>query len=185
VARLLLLATPSEIPGYARAFDLRHGVPTMLIHGWRDDVCPPEWRARVCRKRRLPLLMLDDDHRLGASMDVIAAQFRMPARSTGDRRMSHYFATCPKGLEYLLRDELIAIGASDVREALAGAHFSGTLETAYRACLWSRLASRILLPLAEFDAADDDALYRGVQDRSTGAASGRPRHASRSMPARR
>lgn len=78
--------------------------------------------------------------------------------------MSHYFATCPKGLEYLLRDELIAIGASDVREALAGAHFSGTLETAYRACLWSRLASRILLPLAEFDAADDEALYRGVQD---------------------
>jgi 23S rRNA (guanine2445-N2)-methyltransferase / 23S rRNA (guanine2069-N7)-methyltransferase len=77
--------------------------------------------------------------------------------------MSHYFATCPKGLEYLLRDELIAIGASDVREALAGAYFSGTLETAYRACLWSRLASRILLPLAEFDAADDDALYRGVQ----------------------
>lgn len=75
-----------------------------------------------------------------------------------------FFATCPKGLEYLLRDELIAIGASDVREALAGAHFSGTLETAYRACLWSRLASRILLPLAEFDAADDDALYRGVQE---------------------
>ncbi len=78
--------------------------------------------------------------------------------------MSHYFATCPKGLEYLLRDELVAIGASDVREALAGVHFSGTLETAYRACLWSRLASRILLPLAEFDAADDEALYRGVQN---------------------
>ncbi|HZY34465.1 MAG TPA: bifunctional 23S rRNA (guanine(2069)-N(7))-methyltransferase RlmK/23S rRNA (guanine(2445)-N(2))-methyltransferase RlmL [Rhodanobacter sp.] len=78
--------------------------------------------------------------------------------------MSHYFATCPKGMEYLLRDELVALGASDVREALAGAHFSGTLETAYKACLWSRLASRILLPLAEFDAADDDALYRGVQD---------------------
>ncbi|MDE1894690.1 MAG: bifunctional 23S rRNA (guanine(2069)-N(7))-methyltransferase RlmK/23S rRNA (guanine(2445)-N(2))-methyltransferase RlmL [Xanthomonadaceae bacterium] len=74
-----------------------------------------------------------------------------------------FFATCPKGLEYLLRDELVALGASDVREALAGAHFSGTLATAYRACLWSRLASRILLPLAEFDAADDEALYRGVQ----------------------
>jgi len=74
-----------------------------------------------------------------------------------------FFATCPKGMEYLLRDELVAIGAADVREALAGVHFSGTLETAYKACLWSRLASRILLPLAEFDAADDDALYRGVQ----------------------
>lgn len=77
--------------------------------------------------------------------------------------MNHYFATCPKGMEYLLRDELVALGALDVREALAGAHFSGTLETAYRASLWSRLASRILLPLAEFDAADDEALYRGVQ----------------------
>jgi len=77
--------------------------------------------------------------------------------------MNRYFATCPKGMEYLLRDELVAIGASEVREALAGVHFAGTLETAYRACLWSRLASRVLLPLAEFDAADDDALYRGVQ----------------------
>jgi len=75
-----------------------------------------------------------------------------------------FFATCPKGLEYLLRDELIGIGAEDVRETLAGVHFSGTLETAYKACLWTRLASRILLPLAEFDAADDDALYRGVQE---------------------
>jgi 23S rRNA (guanine2445-N2)-methyltransferase / 23S rRNA (guanine2069-N7)-methyltransferase len=42
-------------------------------------------------------------------------------------------------------------------------HFSGTLETAYRACLWSRLASRVLLPLGEFDAATDEALYAGVQ----------------------
>jgi 23S rRNA (guanine2445-N2)-methyltransferase / 23S rRNA (guanine2069-N7)-methyltransferase len=77
--------------------------------------------------------------------------------------MSAFFATCPKGLEYLLRDELVALGAEDVRETLAGVHFAGTLEVAYRACLWSRLASRILMPLAEFDAATDDALYTGVQ----------------------
>ncbi|HEY9130508.1 MAG TPA: bifunctional 23S rRNA (guanine(2069)-N(7))-methyltransferase RlmK/23S rRNA (guanine(2445)-N(2))-methyltransferase RlmL [Dyella sp.] len=77
--------------------------------------------------------------------------------------MSAYFATCPKGLEYLLRDELVALGAADVREALAGVHFAGELDTAYRACLWSRLASRILLPLAEFDAADGEALYDGMQ----------------------
>ena len=77
--------------------------------------------------------------------------------------MSNYFATCPKGLEYLLRDELLALGADESHEALAGVRFTGTLETAYRACLWSRLASRILLPLAEFDAADDEALYAGVQ----------------------
>lgn len=81
----------------------------------------------------------------------------------GGAYVSHFFATCPKGLEYLLRDELIALGGADVHESMAGVRFSGGLQTAYRACLWSRLASRILLPIAEFDAASDDALYVGVQ----------------------
>lgn len=76
VAGLLLLATPSGIPGYARAFDLRRDVPTILIHGWRDDVCPLAGVQAFAAQRRLPLLVLDDDHRLGASMDAIAAQFR-------------------------------------------------------------------------------------------------------------
>jgi 23S rRNA (guanine2445-N2)-methyltransferase / 23S rRNA (guanine2069-N7)-methyltransferase len=74
-----------------------------------------------------------------------------------------FFATCAKGLEYLLVDELRELGASEVREALAGVHFSGDLTTAYRACLWSRLASRVLMPLAEFEAVDDSALYHGVR----------------------
>jgi predicted alpha/beta-hydrolase family hydrolase len=76
VAGLLLLATPSEIPGYARKFDLRRGVPTLFIHGWRDDVCPLAGIHPLAAQRRLPLLVLDDDHRLGASLAVIVAQFR-------------------------------------------------------------------------------------------------------------
>ncbi len=75
VAGLLLLATPGEIPGYAREFDLRDGVPTLLIHGWRDEVCPLAGVHAFAARRRLPLLMLDDDHRLGSSMDAIAAEF--------------------------------------------------------------------------------------------------------------
>ena len=75
--------------------------------------------------------------------------------------MTAFFATCPKGLEYLLRDELTALGA-EAREALAGVHFEGELRHAYLACLHSRLASRVLMPLAEFDAADADALYAGA-----------------------
>ncbi|WP_298850201.1 bifunctional 23S rRNA (guanine(2069)-N(7))-methyltransferase RlmK/23S rRNA (guanine(2445)-N(2))-methyltransferase RlmL [uncultured Aquimonas sp.] len=74
-----------------------------------------------------------------------------------------YFATCPKGLEYLLVDELKALGAEGVREALAGVYFEGPIGIAYRACLWSRLASRVLLPIAEFACADEEALYAGVQ----------------------
>ena len=75
VAGLLLLATPSEIPGYVRQFDLRTGGPTLLVHGWRDDVCPLPGVQKFAADRRLPLLVLDDDHRLAASMDMIAAQF--------------------------------------------------------------------------------------------------------------
>ena len=77
--------------------------------------------------------------------------------------MRDFFASCPKGLEYLLVDELKALGASEVHEALAGVHFRGELEAGYRACLWSRLASRVLMPLAEFDAEDGDALYAGAR----------------------
>lgn len=77
--------------------------------------------------------------------------------------MKEFFATCPKGLEYLLVDELKALGAADVREALAGVHFGGSLESGYTACLWSRLASRILMPIAQFDALDADALYAGAR----------------------
>jgi predicted alpha/beta-hydrolase family hydrolase len=77
VAGLLLLATPSAIPGYARSFDVRHDVPTLLIHGWHDEVCALGGVHAFAASRRLPLLIVNDDHRLGASMDVIAAQFRM------------------------------------------------------------------------------------------------------------
>lgn len=71
-----------------------------------------------------------------------------------------WFATCPKGVESLLLAELRALGAADVRETVAGVHFSGPWAMAYRACLWSRLANRILWPLAKVPAGDADTLYR-------------------------
>ena len=74
-----------------------------------------------------------------------------------------FFATCPKGIESLLADELRAFDAGEVKETRAGVAFTGTLATAYRACLWSRLASRVLLSLTRFPAATAEALYAGVQ----------------------
>lgn len=73
-----------------------------------------------------------------------------------------YVATCPKGVEHLLALELGALGAADVRETRAAVTFSGPLETGYRACLWSRLASRVLLTLGEFPAATAEELYAGM-----------------------
>lgn len=73
-----------------------------------------------------------------------------------------FIATCATGIEPLLAGELRALGATDVRESRSAVSFSGTLETAYRACLWSRLASRILLTVATFPAMTAEDLYTGV-----------------------
>lgn len=77
---------------------------------------------------------------------------------------SGYFATAPRHLESLLAEELRALGLTGVAETRGGARFAGSLEAAYRACLWSRVANRILWPLAEFVAADTEALYAGARE---------------------
>ena len=74
-----------------------------------------------------------------------------------------FFASCPKGLEYLLAQELKQLGAQTVQETVAGVSFSGDLEVAYRGCMWSRLASRILFRLGEINSATKEQLYDGVK----------------------
>jgi len=75
---------------------------------------------------------------------------------------SVYFVTCPKGVEYLLADELASFGLEPVRNAPAGVWAEGSLEAGYRTCLWSRLANRVILHLDEVDATSGDELYDGV-----------------------
>ena len=74
-----------------------------------------------------------------------------------------YFASCPKGLEDLLQKEIQSLGAARVSAAYSGVHFEGNLKTAYKVCLWSRVSSRVLLPLKEFEAPSEDHLYKAVQ----------------------
>ena len=73
-----------------------------------------------------------------------------------------FFASCGKGLEYLLADELLALGCERATATMAGVNVEGSLLDAQRAVLWSRLASRVLWPIAEFECTDEQALYAGV-----------------------
>lgn len=73
-----------------------------------------------------------------------------------------FIATAPEGIEPLLVAELAALGATTTKTVRGGVRFQGSLELAYRACLWSRTASRVLLPLAEFPVAEVEALYAGI-----------------------
>ena len=63
-----------------------------------------------------------------------------------------YFATTAKGMELILADELEQIGGTQVKAAAGGVYFNGDMEMALRVCLWSRLANRVLLPLARYSA---------------------------------
>lgn len=74
-----------------------------------------------------------------------------------------WFATAAKGTEGALRDELLELGFTSVHAERGGVHFQGSLSEGYRACLWSRIAVRVLLPIARFDCPGEDALYDGVR----------------------
>ena len=68
-------------------------------------------------------------------------------------------ATCPKGMESLLADEIQNLGAQSVKQTVAAVNFKGDLEHAYRVCLWSRIANRVLLSLHKFELKSADDLY--------------------------
>src|SRR5690606_29866693 len=108
----------------------------------------PAQRAPAAGRRRPPPVRARA--RLRTGVRRAAAFARRLSAAMG------FFASCGKGLEYLLADELQALGC-------AGANAEGTLADAQRAVLWSRLASRVLWPLAEFDCPDEDALYAGAR----------------------
>ncbi|MBT4138282.1 MAG: 23S rRNA (guanine(2445)-N(2))/(guanine(2069)-N(7))-methyltransferase, partial [Candidatus Latescibacteria bacterium] len=73
------------------------------------------------------------------------------------------FATTPRGLEALLAEEIETLGGQNIKTMRSGVSFMGTRETAYNICLWSRVAGRLLLKLAEFPAETPEDLYAGVQ----------------------
>ncbi len=69
-----------------------------------------------------------------------------------------------KGLEPVLRDELLSLGAENVEMGTRMVSFEGDLELMYRANLCLRTALRILKPIEKFTANDPDELYDIVRD---------------------
>ncbi len=77
--------------------------------------------------------------------------------------MEQFFATCPRGLEAQLAAELTTAGASGTGIVAGGVAFSGSIETCYRANLWSRIATRILWRVAHGPYRGEDDVYRLAQ----------------------
>ena len=75
----------------------------------------------------------------------------------------YWIATAPVGAASVLAEELVQFGATDIRERSHDVKFQGTLEVGYRACLWSRTATRVLLSVGSIDASTSKNVYDSVK----------------------
>jgi len=76
--------------------------------------------------------------------------------------MLQLFIPCAKGLEELLRTELETIGASEAKATAGGCFARADLETTYKICLWSRIASRVLMELGTAEVHDRHMLEKAA-----------------------
>ena len=77
--------------------------------------------------------------------------------------VNQFLVSCPKGLEQLLEVELRELGVPNLRLATNGVYCQMTLPEAYRVCLWSRLANRVLLEVGSFPVKGADDLYEAAR----------------------
>ena len=74
----------------------------------------------------------------------------------------HYFASCPRGLEEVLQQELMEIHANDIKRVDGGMLFSGDKEVLYKANLSSRIATRILCLVKQGTYENEDDIFNAA-----------------------
>ena len=83
--------------------------------------------------------------------------------TTHNTPLHEFYASCPEGFEAALADELRGMGLRQVRPLKGRVAFAGSPADAERACLWSRLASRIFVVLGRFACTDAEDLYEATR----------------------
>jgi putative N6-adenine-specific DNA methylase len=77
--------------------------------------------------------------------------------------MDRFFATCARGIEPILADELRGLAANEVQPGRGGVAFAGDRTMLYKANLWLRTAIRVLKPILEVPVSSPDDLYEAVR----------------------
>ncbi len=75
-----------------------------------------------------------------------------------------FTVTAARGMLPLLETELKQIGIKQYKTEAGSIRFTGSLKEAYQVCLWSRVAVRVLMPIAHFTAETTDQLYNGIKE---------------------
>jgi putative N6-adenine-specific DNA methylase len=78
-------------------------------------------------------------------------------------RSEAFFASAPRGLEELLLHEIMGLKGLAAKAVPGGVLFSGDWETCYRINFWSRIASRVLWRIAEFDYRNEHDVYAAAK----------------------
>lgn len=89
---------------------------------------------------------------------------RRVVRKAEAPRSEHWFATCPRGLESLLAEDIAAAGGTEIAVTHGGAGFAGNKETGYRLNLHSRIATRVLRRVASADFRNEQDIYQFAYD---------------------
>jgi 23S rRNA G2445 N2-methylase RlmL len=84
----------------------------------------------------------------------------MSHANTGSHR---FFVTCAKGTEGALRRELVEMRIHGPKGATGGVSFAGSFMDGMKVCLHSRVAMRVLLEVAAFEARDAESLYAATR----------------------
>lgn len=72
---LFLMAPAFYLPGYARNEFYFDNNNVHVIHGWSDEIVPPEHAWRFCRQYKVPLTMIEADHVFSATLPALERQF--------------------------------------------------------------------------------------------------------------
>jgi surfactin synthase thioesterase subunit len=73
---LFLLAPAFYMAGYEQYTPQEVGCPTVIVHGWHDDIVPVENSIRWAREHQAALHLLNSDHRLEDQLDAICSLLR-------------------------------------------------------------------------------------------------------------
>lgn len=100
----------------------------------------------------------------GARQPAAARRIVRQPRPEGNGRDERFFATCPRGLEALLAEDIVAAGGKETATVPGGASFAGNWEACYRVNLHSRIATRVLWRVASADFRSEADIYRLAYD---------------------
>jgi alpha/beta superfamily hydrolase len=73
---LFLLAPAFYMPGFEAYTPQDVPCPTVIVHGWRDDIVPVDNSIRWAREYRAALHILESDHRLEDKIEEICRLLR-------------------------------------------------------------------------------------------------------------